>query len=429
MAKEFHFSDIVGKVTKGISQSHRKTHLEINLVPDIKAEMIKTLKLRNLIFFLCIVVASASAGAVFLFGVTAGIQQNAIDGKKNTISNLSAKLKSYSDLDDFLTIKDQLGNISDLTSNKKVLSRTFNILSALLPTGSDTITISELSVSLADGQPTFTFDAQANAGSEPYIDYNVLDSFKKSMQYMSYDYGKYVDREGNDIPAYCMIESGTDGATFTDQDRGIYAFWTINGDGCNPSKTATPNSYNLEKYENEDVVRIWRTPQYSDWYKETEVASQPYMSLSGEIKNVPHFKSACITYTGDISQSSVSPKWIETNEACRLVPDGTDGITISDSSNGRDSNSELVLRFSATILIAPEAYQFSNTHMLAFAPSGRRNVTDSYVQVQAMFGERAADCTEGDAGCNSAPAIPNPNGPDNDTPNSNTPNSNSNGRN
>ena len=411
MAKEFHFSDILGKILPSAGQSRRKTHLEINLVPDIKAEMIKTLKLRNFIFFLCIVVAAASIGTIAIFGLITGGQQLAINGKKDTINNLSSKLKSYSDLSDFLTIKDQLGNIADLTSNKKVLSRTFNILSALLPTGSDTITISELNVSLTDDQPTFTFDAQANAGSEPFIDYNVLDSFKKSMQYMSYDYGKYVDKEGNAIPAYCMIESGTDGAIFSDPDRGIYAFWTINGEGCNPSETVKASSYSLEKYDGEDVVRIWRTPQYSEWYKETATSGQPYMDLSGNISNVPHFESACITYTGDTSQSKTNPKWTETNESCKLVPEGTDGISISDSSNGRDSNGELVLRFSATILIAPEAYQFSNTHMLAFAPSGRRNVTDSYVQVQAMFGERATDCAEGDASCNS-----------------NTPNSNSNGR-
>ena len=41
---------------------------EINLVPDIKGEMIKTLKLRNLIFFLCIVVALASVVVVLITG-------------------------------------------------------------------------------------------------------------------------------------------------------------------------------------------------------------------------------------------------------------------------------------------------------------------------------------------------------------------------
>ena len=41
--------------------------------------------------------------------------------------------------------------------------------------------------------------------------------------------------------------------------------------------------------------------------------------------------------------------------------------------------------------------------MLAIAPSGRYNVTDSYVQLQSMFEERAKDCKENDAACNASP--------------------------
>lgn len=372
---------------------------EINLVPDIKDEMIKTLKLRNLIYFICIVVGAASLGATAIVALIMGGQQAALDGKKSTLDSLSLKFNSYSDLDEFLTIKDQVGNISTLTNNKKVLSRTFNILSALIPTGADTITVSELNVNLSGDQPTFSFDAQANAGREPFIDYNVLDSFKKSMQYMRYDYGNYVDKNGATIPAYCMIETGADGATFMEPSKGIYAFWTINAEGCNPSKDTKVSDYSTEEYEGQQVVRIWRTPQYSDWYKQTQVEGQPYMSLNGQISGVEHFESACITYTGNDSQNAASPKWIESNESCLLVPGGTDGIKVSDSSNGRGAGDELVLRFSAVISLAPAVYNFTNSHVLAIAPSGRRNVTDSYVQVQAMFGERARDCADGDTAC------------------------------
>ena len=271
-------------------------------------------------------------------------------------------------------------------------------MSALLPSGADTITISELSVNLTGDQPTFSFDAQANAGRAPFIDYNVLDSFKKSMQYMRYDYGKYVDKKGTTIPAYCMIETGDDGAIFSENNN-IYAYWTIEAEGCNPSKDST-DSYSKESYNGQTVVRIWRTPQYNTWYKERQVEGQPYMSLDGQISNVEHFESACKRYTGDNSESSANPKWTEEDsEECALVPAGIDGISISDSSNGRDSNEELVLRFSAVISLSPAAYQFNNTHMMAIAPSGRRNVTDSYVQIQAMFGERATDCAEGDTSC------------------------------
>ncbi len=372
---------------------------EINLVPDIKEEMIKTLKLRNFIFFLCIVVAVASVGVTLFFGIIAGGQQLAIDNKDQTIKQLSSKLNSYSDLSDFLTIKDQLSNIATLTSNKKVFSRTFDILLALNPVGVDTITISELAVNLASEQPTFTFDAQANANKEPYIDYNVLDSFKKSMKYMRYDYGDYVTREGAKIPAYCMIETDSDGNFFSDSSNGYYAYWTINEDGCNETKS---ENYETEEYDDgRQVVKIWRTPQFDDWYHEEPVEGKPNMTLSGQITNVAHFNSKCITYSGDASESSENPKWTDTNDTCLLVPNGDDGIKITESSNGRDASNELVLRFSSIIYLSPEAYRFSNSHLMAIPPSGRKNVTDSYIQVQAMFGERAADCAEDDVDCKS----------------------------
>ncbi|MBR2994177.1 hypothetical protein IKF43_02180 [Candidatus Saccharibacteria bacterium] len=372
---------------------------EINLVPDIKGEMIKALKLRNFIFFLCIVVAAASIGITAIFGLIMGGQQLALDNKKTTLDSLSTKLNSYSDLSEFLTIKDQLGDISAITGNKKVLSRTFNILSAIIPTGADTITISELSVNLSADQPTFSFDAQANAGKEPFIDYNVLDSFKKSMKYMRYDYGNYVDKNGAVIPSYCIIESGQDGATFNDAAKGLYALWTINAEGCNPSSDTKASAYTTEDYEGQQVVRIWRTPQYDDWYKEKQVEGQPYMSLDGQISGVEHFESACTTYAGNATKDASKPEWISHNDSCTLVPGGDDGIKISDSSNGRGVGDELVLRFSAVISLAPEVYSFTNSHMLAIAPTGRHNVTDSYVQIQAMFGERARDCADGDTAC------------------------------
>lgn len=379
---------------------------EINLVPDIKNEMIKALKLRNYIFFACIVIAIASVVVTLIFVLISGGQRIAIESKKEAINELSAKLNSYSDLNDFLTIKNQLDGISNLTSNKQVLSRTFNILTALLPTGADTITISELNVNLTNNQPTLTFDAQANAGQAPFIDYNVLESFKKSMQYMRYDWGDYVDKDGNTIPAYCMIEQNSDGSFLNDGTKGLYAYWTIEAEGCNPSDSRKASDYTTEDYNGQTVVRIWRTPQYSDWYKEKESSNQPYMSLDGTIKNVEHFQSQCITYSGNITSDNSAPKWNDSND-CHLVAGSTDnsddstgGIEISDSSNGRDSSGELVLRFSAVIAITPDVYRFNNTHLIAIAPSGHRNVTDSYVQVQSMFGQRAADCTDGDAACN-----------------------------
>ena len=443
---------------------------EINLVPDVKNEMIRALKFRNLIFFISIVVGIACVVAIAIFGSIVGGQQIAINNKDTSVKLMASTLDNYkNDLDDYLTIRDQLKNITDTTNQKKVLSRTFDILATLLPTGADTITISELNVNLAD-EPTFSFDAQANAGRDPFIDYNVLDSFKKSMQYMHYDYGRYVDKDGTEIPAYCIIETADDGSLL-DDDGKLYGLWTIEAEGCNPnnadfkpaietpeeeeatdedaensddtesnlqtglqslmgnSRLSTNNNSDAEDTAEEDeessddsssttrtkrlsadayeteayndsmnVVRIWRTPQFDDWYKEG------YMTVDGNISGVPHFESECITYTGEPTDKTGVFNWVDSNEQCKLIStseDNPDGIKISESSNGRGAGDELVLRFSAIITFNPEVYSFNNFHMISIPPAGRRNVTDSYVQIQAMFGEAARPCDEGDTACSS----------------------------
>lgn len=373
---------------------------EVNLVPDIKNEMLKALKLRNYTLFGCIVVAIASVAVTGIVWLIMSGQQAALDGKKATLDTLSSKVNSYSDLDGFLTIKDQLGNLSVLSQNKTLVSRTFDVLSALIPRGADKVTISKLDVDLTSTQPTLTMEAQANAGSEPYIDYNVLDAFKKSMSFMKYDYGKYVDKTGATIPAYCMIETKDDGSNFATESGDLYAYWTIDAEGCNPSKDEVKASdYAKESYNNTDVVRIWRTPQLEAWYDQGKV------TLDGQISGIEHFESACIKYTGVMTGNNTKPTWTPpSNETCFLVPgsntEGTDGITITESSNGIDeSKNELVLRFSAKITIAPEVYKFTNTHMLALGPSGRYNVTDSYVQLQELFAKQARECKDDDELC------------------------------
>lgn len=414
---------------------------EINLVPDIKDEFIKALKFRNLVFFICIVVASGSLIAILVFISISGGQQGIINAKKNTVDALYQKITDYRDLNDFLTIKDQLGNITAITENKTMASRTFGILSAIIPTGADYINISELSIDLSNANPTFNIEAQANAGTAPFIDYNILDSFKKSLQYIRYDYGDYIDKNGDTIPAYCIIENNADGSIMRDQTGGYYAYWLIDGEGCNPavsyeddseddtdtsdsSTTSTSSSststdlsaaerrklarieaghegYTIENYQNQNAVRIWRTPQYQAWYKSNPAEGEPYMDLNGEIYNIAHFKSNCITYSGTENDNG-TVTWSTSNNECRLVPEDDDdvqGIVIEESSNGRDSDENLVLRFSAIITFAPEVFNFNNHHMLTLPPSGRRNVTDSYAQIQSMFAERATDCAQDDADC------------------------------
>ncbi len=359
---------------------------EINLVPDIKTDMIKALKLRNLIFFICIVVSISSIAVTAVFGSIVGAQGVALNDKTNVLQQMSKAVHDYDDLDDFLTIQNQVGRINYVANNRTLLSRIFNIISTFQPTNGDKIEISEMNLNLAES--VLTIEAQADAKDVKGIDYNVLESFKKSMDYLSYDYGEYVDEDGQEIPSFCIVEKNLDGTFFTDDGK-FYAYWLVDREGCNllddPTKKIDDKKYAFEEYESERAVKIWRTPLYDQWYKEGKI------TLNGEISGVPHFESQCITYEGIEKTNKIN--WTKNTDTCKLVPDGVDGggIVITESSDGLNADNELVLRFVAVITYDKNVMKASNHHVVALGPSGVYNVTDSYTQIQSMFSERAAD--------------------------------------
>ncbi len=444
------------KPTMMVEQS---TSYEINLVPDVKRQMIKAMRFRNIMLFICIVVVSFAGGTVV---ITASIwegQNIAMSSQDSRIKMMSDKINSFSSLSDFLTIQTQLNDLNTINTNKKVLSRVFPILGVILPAGPDKITLSELNVDLNNN--VLRFDGQADAKVSPYIDYRVLESFVKGVSLMKYDYGRYVTKDDEEIPTRCMVETDADGNMLVEEEKAdaitnkyIYAYWLKGKKGCDPARDdyktdeelaeeegedlLETNSSNIlqdlsvsetedeqgdkeskeqkireefdarvnqmndyektlaynqlnggAKMENVDVVKVYRSPKFSDWYKDG------YMTEEGSITGVNHFASECITYSGVEAGNSI--KWTSNND-CML---STADVVIRDSSNGRDSAGNLVLRFNATITVNENVFLFLNKHVMAIGPTSQ-NVTDSYRQVEGMFAERAADCADSDVVCTSA---------------------------
>ena len=447
--KEF-FSDLMAKIT-GKKKDNKpelittvgKTY-EINLVPEVKSQMIKALKLRNLVLFICIVVSAVSVGAVVvLFGIKSG-QDIAMASQDGKLETMSAKLLGYEELGDLVTIQDQLDKLQDLSQNKTVLSRVFGALGVMLPAGDDVVQLSELRVDLSTN--ALRMEGQADARVDPLIDYRVLESFKKGVELTKYDYGRYVDANGTEIPTWCINEAGLDGSAYREGDS-YYAWWDLSTEGCaavkqgetideesevqlvysdsaqvesveeevpleqlsglnitvttdeNGNSVVDPESLaaagvemrvegDVTRYFRQRVtrVKVWLTPQFTTWYNGGE------MELNGAITGVEHFESACINYSGVQQDNSV--RWTSVND-CMLAPGG---LTIVSSSNGRDESDNLVLRFTATVEIEPEFFAFQDKHMLAIGPMGQ-NVTDSYVQIGGMFTQAATECEEGDTEC------------------------------
>lgn len=442
------WGQIVAKVTGKAPQQKTSpmvatvaTQYEINLVPEVKAQMIKAQKVRNLVLYICIVVSVVSVGAVLiLFGVKSG-QDIAMSNQDKKLAVMSAKLMGYEELGDLVTIQSQLEKLSEISANKTVLSRVFGALGVMLPAGEDSVQLSELRIDLDNN--SIRMEGQADARVAPLIDYRVLESFKKGVALTTYDYGRYVDVNGTEIPTWCINESDGSGNPYKSGES-YYAWWDLTTAGCGgmrqgdavPEGSDTELVYGknaeveaeetevpleelvnagsvevaedgavtikdnvIEKRVREDSseyyvrklvkrVKIWRTPQFTEWH------NGGMMELDGQISGVEHFVSECITYTGNMQSGSATARWTSTNN-CKLAPEG---LTVISSSNGRDESDNLVLKFTATAVIEPEFFAFRNKHMIAIGPMGQ-NVTDSYVQIGGMFTQEARECAEGDTEC------------------------------
>lgn len=362
---------------------------EINLVPDVKAEMIKAQRVRNIVAFFSAAIGIVFAVVMLILGSIKGAQDINIKRKDEEIALMSETLAKFSNLDSFLTIQSQLKSLKSIADEKTLASRIFNFIWVFQPTNGDLLEYSEVNMDMNLG--TISFDAQAKSADPNKSNYAVMEAFEQGVPMITFDYGRYVTAEGNEIPAVCIVETDGDGSSFTDDKGRLYARWANGVSGCNPDTNYDEDG--IIKVEEatirlSDVTQavqagyyktINRTPKISEWYKED---GSGFMDSSGEIRGIEHFESSCIDY------ALVDGVWSSEN-GCQLI---ADKIDVRNKSNGMSDENGLMLMFKATIKLNPEVFLAKNKHMIAIRPSGYLNVTDSYLMITDLFSEAAAIC-------------------------------------
>ncbi|HEY1085993.1 MAG TPA: hypothetical protein VGE34_04695 [Candidatus Saccharimonadales bacterium] len=162
--------------------------IEINLVPDVKLELIKARKVRTAVISLAILISLIAGGVVALLGVytfaVQGVAQWSLD---RTIEDEKKKLDSVQGLSEMLTIQSQLGQLSEGHAKKLTTSRLFDVLTKVVPTGKNSIAISKVDLD-AEGT-TVTIEGEASNG------YEALEVFKKTLAASTFVYTKAGEGE------------------------------------------------------------------------------------------------------------------------------------------------------------------------------------------------------------------------------------------
>jgi Tfp pilus assembly protein PilN len=127
--------------------------IQFNLLPAVKLEFIKAQRLKRLIAIVSIIVSAVTLAIfIFTYVFVEIVQPKSIKNLDKDISSQTTKLNSP-DLNKLLTIQSQVTTLSTLHDQKPVISRIFDLLPKVLPTGTG---VSTVSVDFTADNLTFT---------------------------------------------------------------------------------------------------------------------------------------------------------------------------------------------------------------------------------------------------------------------------------
>ena len=147
--------------------------IEINLIPDVKREYLKTRAMRNAVVSMSILIGVVVVAVAIVLGLVVAGQLVTQSIQDNTIKAEGAKLTAVEDIDKMVSIQQQLAAINGQHESKSINSRLFDVLAAINPPAPNNVTISNLRLNPED--KTISIEGSAANG------YVALEVFKKTI--------------------------------------------------------------------------------------------------------------------------------------------------------------------------------------------------------------------------------------------------------
>lgn len=165
--------------------SNHPTIPQINLLPDVKISLIKARMQRNIMISVSILITVICGTIMFILTstlTTLAVVKTVADGNIKNYSNKITKEQRTGELNEYMTIQNQLEQISKLKKTQENYTLVFDYLSKLNPTGANSMTISTFRISglvqsKAYGNAPGTITLQAKTSG-----YSALNVIKLTMQ-------------------------------------------------------------------------------------------------------------------------------------------------------------------------------------------------------------------------------------------------------
>ncbi len=154
--------------------------IQINLLPDVKQEYLRTRRIRNTAISIAIITGLAAGGVVVLLVLVLGAQLTREVLADDQIKKQYAEMSQVDSLSELVTLQNQLELISSQHENKSVDSRLFSFLQAINPAAPNDVQFS--SVSLDPSDFTITLEGLTDGG------YPAVESLTKTIMNTKVEY-------------------------------------------------------------------------------------------------------------------------------------------------------------------------------------------------------------------------------------------------
>lgn len=120
--------------------------IQINLVPDVKQEMIRAQRMRNITISCSIITGMAAGGIVLALTIILGSQAVYEAATSGRIDREYKQLAATKDINAALTIQNQLKQISGVNDKKSINSRLLDAIAAINPPAPNSVKLSKVTL-------------------------------------------------------------------------------------------------------------------------------------------------------------------------------------------------------------------------------------------------------------------------------------------
>lgn len=203
--------------------------ISLNLLPDVKKDLLRVRRERNLVVSISVVVVGASIGVLLLLSGTLGVLIGAKALMENSIKNDEQTIKQAQkkkQLDKYITIQNQLKQIGKLKSDQQVYSRLMDYLTQLNPAAPNNVQISSAKIEAPAGSSGDTSSSSSSASADGITmtiegkttNFSALDVYKNTLSKAQLSYEVEEEDTSSDSESSANSDGTYSKETSSDSD-------------------------------------------------------------------------------------------------------------------------------------------------------------------------------------------------------------------